>query len=284
MRIFMTGATGYIGSAVASAFRERGHDVGALARPDSETRALRDAGAVIVSGELSDLPSLTDTLHGYEAFVHIAQSHSEAAVALDRTAVDTFLARDGFTLYTSGCWLIGNTGEQIADEATPPNPLPLVAWRAAHEEAVLASGKHAVIRPGCVYGGKQSLLADWFAAVDQDQPIRIVGDGQNRWTMVHVDELADLYVRIVEQRAAGIFHGIDDTRDTLTLCAATLTDRVEYVDPETVRPKLGPFTDALLVDQMVSSERTREAVGWTPRRTFTNSVDAQWAEWRKATK
>jgi nucleoside-diphosphate-sugar epimerase len=282
MRIFMTGATGYIGSAVAAELRQRGHEVGALVRPDSDSGTLRDQGVVIVAGELADLPSLADSLNGYDAFIHMAQAHSEETVALDRAAVDVFTSRDGFFLYTSGVWVLGNTGENVADETSPVNPLQLVAWRPAHEEAVLRSGKHAVLRPGCVYGGKQSLLADWFVAADQDQPIRIVGDAKNRWAMVHLEELAELYAMIVEQKAAGLFHGIDDTRDSLELCARTLSDSIELIPADDVRPKLGPFVDALIVDQQISSTATREQLGWTPRRTFTNSVDAQWAEWRKA--
>jgi nucleoside-diphosphate-sugar epimerase len=282
MRIFMTGATGYIGSAVAAELRERGHEVEALARPDSETRALRDRGVVIVSGDLGDLPSLGATLDGNDAFIHIAQAQSADKAALDRGAIDAFTSRDGFFLYTSGVWVVGNTGDNVVDEQSPIDPLPLVAWRRPHEELVLSSGKNAVLRPGCVYGGKQSLLADWFAAADQDQPIRIVGDGKNRWSMVHLEELAELYALIVEQRVAGMLHGTDDTRESLQLCAETLSDAIEYTPADEARAAMGAFVDALLVDQQVASDATREKAGWTPRRTFTNSVDAQWAEWRKA--
>jgi nucleoside-diphosphate-sugar epimerase len=282
MRIFMTGATGYIGSAVAAELRERGHEVAALARPDSETRALRDRGVVIVSGDLGDLPSLGETLDGNDAFIHIAQAQSADKVTLDRGAIDAFTALDGFFLYTSGVWVVGNTGENVVDESAPVNPLSLVEWRRSHEELVLASGKHAVLRPGCVYGGKQSLLAGWFAAADQDQPIKIVGDGKNRWAMVHVEELAELYALIVEQRVGGVLHGTDDTRESLELCAEPLSDAIEYTPADEARATMGPFVDALIVDQQVASDVTREKVGWTPRRTFTNSVDAQWAEWRKA--
>src|SRR5207237_9721477 len=151
--------------------------------PDSDTGALRVQGVGIVSGDLAELPSPGDTLAGYDAFVHTAQAHSDATVALDRGAIDAFTSHDAFLLYTSGVWLLGNTFDAVADESSPVNPLSLVAWRPAHEEAVLRSGQNAVLRPGCVYGGKQSLLAEWFAAADRDEPIRIVGDGQHRWAL-----------------------------------------------------------------------------------------------------
>ena len=74
MRVFLTGATGYIGSAVAIALRERGHDVDALVRPDAETGALRERGVVLISGELESLPSLREEVANCDAFVHTAVS------------------------------------------------------------------------------------------------------------------------------------------------------------------------------------------------------------------
>ncbi len=69
MRVFLTGGTGYIGGAVAAALRERGHDVAALARPESDAKQLREIGVVIVAGDLASLPRLSDTLAGYDAFL-----------------------------------------------------------------------------------------------------------------------------------------------------------------------------------------------------------------------
>src|SRR5687768_2221827 len=199
MRVFLTGATGYIGSAVAAALRNAGHEVGALIRPDADSKHLRDLGAFLIAGDLESLPSLRDQLESYDAFVHTAQSR-QRTVEGDRAAVDTFTALPGHFVYTSGVWVLGNTSS--SDETSPVNPLPLVAWRPPHEELVLGSGG-AVLRPGCVYGGRQSLLADWFVSASQNRPLQIVGDGTNRWAMVHLHDLTDLYVRALEQRTAG---------------------------------------------------------------------------------
>jgi len=271
MRVFLTGATGYIGSAVASALRDRGHEITALVRPESEARNLREAGVVIVAGDLRSLPGLADTLKGHDAFVHTAFGRSRDAVAEDKIAVDV-LSRAGFFVFTSGVWVLG-PGK--SDESSKLNPIPLVAWRPAHEQAALGAGPAAVIRPGCVYGGRQSLLAGWFAAADQRKPVQVPGDGNNRWAMVNLHDLADCYVRIIEQRATGIFHGVDDTRATLDECAQAV-GRIEHVPAE------GPFGQALTLDQNASSEATRRKLGWSPRRTFTTSVEEQWREWRDA--
>jgi nucleoside-diphosphate-sugar epimerase len=274
--MFLTGATGYVGGAVAFALRKAGHDVAALVRPDSEARALRDAGVVIVAGDLAQLPSLGSALAGCDVLIHTAMAQGSNSVALDRIAVDVFTAQQGaHVLYTSGVWVLD--GIIDADEKTPPKPIALVAWRPPHERLVLDAGG-AVIRPGCVYGGRQSLLTQWFEAADAGRPLEIAGDGRNRWAMVHLSDLADCYVKAAEQRAAGIFHGVDDTHDALNDCARAVSHDapIEHVDPPP-----GPFAEALLIDQVVLSEGTRERLGWRPRRTFTSSIEEQWQEWRE---
>ncbi|HJW96195.1 MAG TPA: NAD-dependent epimerase/dehydratase family protein [Thermoanaerobaculia bacterium] len=272
----MTGATGYIGGAVASELRHHGHEVAALVRPDSEARHLRDLGIVIMAGDLDSLPSLGDTLNGYDAYIHTA-----FAPQLDRSTIDTLAPRGGHFIYTSGVWSFSNT--TTADENTTPDALPISAWRVEHEKIVLQSSSRTVIRPGCVYGGKQSLLAGWFAAVDQNQPIEIAGDGSNHWSMIDLHDLANVYVSAVEQRATGILHATDDTNATLTECARALAPNAEVrtSSRDEVVEKFGDkFAAALLVDQHVSSAITRERLGWTPKRTFTTSIDEQWREWR----
>jgi nucleoside-diphosphate-sugar epimerase len=279
MRVFLTGATGYIGSAVAAALRGSGHEVGALVRPDADSKHLRDLGAFLITGDLDSLPALREQLESYDAFVHTAQSRQNTVEA-DRAAVDTFTSLNGHFLYTSGVWVLGNTSG--SDETSPVNPLPLVAWRPPHEELVLGAGG-AVLRPGCVYGGRQSLLADWFAAATQDRPLQIAGDGTNHWAMVDLHELTDLYVHVVAQRATGVLHGIDDTRATIDECARAVAPNgtLEHIPLDAARTNLGPFADALTVDQVIESRETRAKTGWAPRRTFTSSVEAQWQEWRQ---
>jgi nucleoside-diphosphate-sugar epimerase len=142
----------------------------------------------------------------------------------------------------------------------------------------LANGRGAVLRPGCVYGGKQSLLADWFAAADQRRPLKIVGEGNNRWAMVNLHDLADCYLRLVEQRVTGIFHAVDDSRATLNECARAVapSGKIEHVPGE------GPLAAALMANQIVSSHATRRKLGWKPPRTFPISLEEQWRDWRAA--
>lgn len=281
MRIFLTGATGYLGGAIAPALRARGHEVTALVRPDAEARALRDAGVVIVTGDLDSLPSQRETVAPHDVVINFAQPNTPDAAVVMQRSTDFFTSLPAHFISTSGVWVLGS-GK--SDESTPTTkPLALVAWRPALEQQVLATGRGAVLRPGCVYGGRQSLLAGWFAAAEKKQPIEIIGDGENRWSMVNLHDLADLYVRAVEQKATGILHGVDDTRATLNECARAIAPggEIQHIPADAVRPKLGAFTDALILDQQVSSEATRKKTGWQPKRDFVSSVDEQWREWRE---
>ncbi|HEX7833245.1 MAG TPA: NAD-dependent epimerase/dehydratase family protein [Thermoanaerobaculia bacterium] len=278
MRVFMTGGTGYIGGAVAIALRNAGHDVASLARPESEAKFLRDAGVALVSGDLASLPSLREQIAEYDTFVHTAQARDNKAAA-DKGVIDVVTSLGKHLILTTGVWILGNT--KGADESSPVNPLDLVTWRVAIEESALASGG-AVLRPGCVYGGKQSLFASWFATAEQQQPISIAGDGENRWAMVDLQELADAYVRAVERRATGVLHAIDDTRATLNDCAYAISPEVaiEHTPLADARAKLGGFADALALDQVIASDATRAKLGWSPQKTFVNSIESQWHEWR----
>lgn len=278
MRIFLTGGTGYIGSAIAEALRARGHDVAALVRAEADAGRLREIGAVIVAGDIDSLPSMTETLAQYDTIVHAAQSNERTA-ELAHKALDVFTSLKAHVVSTSGVWILGNTTN--ANERSPVNPLELVTWRVETEARALAAGG-CVIRPGCVYGGGQSLLRDWFTAVEQNRPIQIVGDGRNRWAMVDRQELAKLYVRAVELRTTGILHGIDDTRAPLEQCARAVgpDSRLDFLPADAMRAKLGAFVEALVLDQVIDSSETRQKIGWNPKRTFTSSVPEQWAEWR----
>ncbi|MGH9420668.1 MAG: hypothetical protein ACRD3J_11890, partial [Thermoanaerobaculia bacterium] len=216
--------------------------------------------------------------------LHIAQANTADAASLNRTALDVFTAQPGFFVYTSGVWVCGNTDNEIVDEATPPNPVAIVAWRPEQEQAALAMGRSAVLRPGCVYGGKQSLCKGWFEASEQKKPLYLVGDGNNQWAMINLHDLADCYVKIAEQRVTGILHAVDDTNETLLGCALAAAQGavIETIPIEVAREKYGAFADALNIDQRVSSAATRRKLGWNPSREFTSSLDEQWDEWKSS--
>ena len=282
MRIFLTGATGYVGSAVLDALLRGGHSVTALVRDREKGERVSMRGVQPVIGELSKPKSYTAAAEACDGIIHAAFEYSKRGQTVDRDAIDALLAaarrradagHTPFVIYTSGIWVLGKKTTP-ADEEAPLDPASLVAWRPQHEQAVLAGGadgrvRTALIRPGIVYGGSRGIIGDMVKDAANGL-VRVIGSGKNHWPCVYDRDLADLYVRIASNRgASGIFHAndegderVNDIAEALANHAKTPAD-IRHVPLEEARAKMGDYADALALDQKVRSPRAR-ALGWTP--------------------
>src|SRR5579884_1865026 len=143
MRIFITGASGYIGAAVAAEMARYGHDVTALARSQARGQrgALHEVRPVI--GAIQDAGNWIDAARDAQVLIHCAAEYSARMAEVDGQAIEALLgaatqaARPRLLVYTSGCWMYGNTGSAAVDESSALRPFPMVAWRVKHEETVL---------------------------------------------------------------------------------------------------------------------------------------------------
>src|SRR5512146_1661061 len=159
MRNLLTGATGFIGSAIARAARAEGHTLLALTRGGEEEQ-LAASGGIPVLGDLRDTASLEHAARDVDAVIHAANTQEADAAATDRAAAETFvraLSGSGRSfVYTSGVWVLGATGDTPLDEDAPRNPPALVAWRGPLEEQLVAAAhdgmRTIIIRPGIAYG------------------------------------------------------------------------------------------------------------------------------------
>ena len=281
MRIFLTGATGYVGSAVLDALLRGGHDVTALVRDPEKAERVTRRGAKPVIGELSAPKYYSDAAAAADAVVHTAFERSKRGPKVDRQALDTLLAaaarrgadgKPAALIYTSGLWVLGDTQAQAGEDA-PLRPTPLVEWRPEHERLVLDAAKRgirtAVVRPGVVYGGARGIVGDLLKDAANGL-VRVVGDGSNHWPCIYDRDLADLFARLVSNpEASGIFHAndeaderVDDIVEAIAHHAKTPAD-VRHVPIEEARAKMGPYADALALDQIVRGPRAR-ALGWAP--------------------
>jgi nucleoside-diphosphate-sugar epimerase len=293
MRIFLTGATGYIGSAVLDTLMRGGHQVTALVRDTGKARHMETLGAKGVVGDLVTGEAWKAAAAGHDAFIHTAYEATLRGADADRIAIDTLAAaaRESGTdrpfVFTSSVWVLGST-RQPADESLQVNPTPHSAWRVPHEKLVLnlAGVRGIVIRPGIVYGGSRGIVGDLLRA-GSNGLVRIIGDGKNHWASVYDRDLADLYARLVmTPGAAGIYHATDEADETVLDIVEALSRNtthkpdVRLVPIEEARAKMGPHADAFALDQLVRSPRAR-AIGWTPSlKSIAGNVPRLLEEWR----
>lgn len=275
MRIFVTGATGYIGFHAATALRRAGHQVTALVRTTEKARRLAASEIESVVGTMEDPGSYRAAAGRCSVAVHIAVDYAGDVFAQDQLTVETLLAaRPELLIYTSGIWVYGSTGRTAADESAPLNPPIRVSRRPEMERIALGSStvRGIVLRPGCVYGQEGGMFADWFAPAAKGEAPTIVGDGTNRWPLVHVDDLADAYVRAAESTLRGeVINVTDRSRETVTTMVTALSEAAgyhgapRYLAAAEAATTLGTFAECLTLDQHVDSSKAVRVLGWQPR-------------------
>jgi nucleoside-diphosphate-sugar epimerase len=278
MRVFLTGATGYIGSAVAERLRAAGHQLSALARSDAAAARLSAAGIEPIRGDFGDSKSVAAGARGADGVISLATTYDPA---VDGPAIDAILeALAGSNkpfIYTSGIWSHGDTGGKVVDESSRPNPAALVAWRQGVEDRVLGAARQkirtVVIRPAIVYGRGGGIPAGFVESARKEGAAQFVGTGENRWPFVHVDDLADLYLLALENAPPGtLLLGVSGEAHPVREVAAAASrgaganGRVRAWPLQDARKKLGAYADALVLDQQASGKRAQQLLGWQPHR------------------
>ncbi|ATB47102.1 NAD-dependent epimerase/dehydratase family protein [Corallococcus macrosporus] len=275
MRTLVTGATGYIGSAVVDALARAGHHVLGLARSDDARRKLAARGVQALAGDLAEAAGLAALTEQVDAIVWTATTNSEA---VDAPAVAAALrAMEGTGkrfIYTSGVWVHGDTRGAVVDEDSPLEAAELVAWRPAVEQRVLSAPgvRGVVIRPGIVYGRTGGIPMMLAASARDDGAARYVGTGENRWPVVFIEDLAQLYVRALEQAPAGtVLVAVQGPSVQVKEIATAASEgagargNTRAWPLEDARKQFGAFADALALDQQLTSRRAEQLLGWTPR-------------------
>ncbi|HEY0797571.1 MAG TPA: SDR family oxidoreductase [Candidatus Baltobacteraceae bacterium] len=287
MRVFVTGASGWIGSAVVPELIHAGHQVSGLARSDSSAAALAAAGVEVYRGSIDDLEVLHEAAAASQGVIHLAFDHSMAfsgnfagAADADRRAVETIgeaLAGSNRPLVVAG-GLLGTAPGRAAVETDEPNIAQLGGGPAArlataqYTRSLASRGVRSVIvrLSPTVHGeGDHGFMARVIAIARETAVSAYIADGTNRWPAVHVLDAARLFRLALESAPAGsTLHGAADEGVQLKAIAEVigrhLNVPVASISPEEAAGHFTWLAHFLAMDSPASSAFTRELLGWQP--------------------
>lgn len=278
MRVFVTGASGWIGSALVPELIQAGHNVVGLARSEASAEALATQGAEVFRGSLEDLESLQEGAAKSDGVIHLAFIHDfsqyEDSIRVDQQAIETLGTAledsDRPLLIASGT--LGLTEGVVATEEDPPRPDSPRSTAADKTLALTERGVRAsVVRlPPTVHGkGDNGFVPTLISIARQRQISGYVGDGANRWPAVHRFDAARVFRLALEKAPAGsVLHAVADegvpTRSIAEVIGGHLDLPVTSVAPERATEHFSWLGTFFAMDAPASSVLTQERLGWRP--------------------
>jgi nucleoside-diphosphate-sugar epimerase len=284
MKVFITGASGYIGGSVAAYLVDAGHQVSGLARSAETADALQQLGIAPVRGTLEGADVLAKAAQAADAVVDAANAaHRAAAEAMLKA-----LAGSGKAfIHTSGSSIVGTRAggelrDEVFDEDTPFTPSPTRAARVALDDDIRAAAatgvRTSIIAPSLIYGHGRGLNPDsmqvpWLIALAKKQGIaKHIGSGENRWSNVHIDDLVTLYALALEKAPAGAFYFAENGENSMREVCEAISRMLGFggrtqsmtVEEAAAEWGEGPANDTMGSNSRVRAKRARTELGWQP--------------------
>ncbi len=284
MKIFITGAGGFIGGTVAMRLLELGHEVIGLVRNPDAAQRLAQSGIRPVMGSLDDASLLIDQARSADAVINTANSDHRASV---EALLEGLKGSGKPFLHTSGSSVVGDDARgarcssQVFDEETPLVVNPYKQARRDIDCLVLSGAKEgvrtSVICPTLIYGvgrglNPNSVQIPFLTANARERgAVEIVGQGLNVWSNVHIDDVASLYLLVLEKGRAGALYFAESGEASYAELAQALAsrlgiDRVVHLDPEVAAERWGIARAHFSFgsNSRVRARRAREELGWVP--------------------
>ena len=280
MKVFVTGATGFIGTELVKELIEAGHQVRGLARSAESAQLLKAAGADVHFGDIEDLDSLRTGATGMDAVVNLAFNHDFSKFAQnaedERKAIEALgsvLEPGKLLVVTSGTGLTtGGPGHIRTESDAPATSAEIPRQPELTARAVAERGVHvAIVRLPQVHDSRKQGLVALLTQIARDKGVSAyIGDGANRWAAAPLNDVAHLYRLAVEQTGPGVsvYHAVQEEGVTLREIAETLGKGLKIpiasIDPEKAAEHFEWFAHFAGVDMPASSEWTRKTLGWQP--------------------
>ena len=279
MRIFVTGATGFVGSAVVQELIKAGHQVLGLARSEAAAKSLAATGAKVHRGSLEDLDSLRSGVAASEGVIHLGFIHDfskfQANCEIDKQAIEALgsvlAGSDRPLIVTGGTAGLGAPGQVVTeDNVIPPNfPFPRVSEQTAL--ALIPKGVRAsVMRLPQVHDTVKQGLVTYAIAIAREKGVSAyIGEGLNRWAAAHVSDVARLYRLALEKHETGArYHAVAEEgvrmKDIAETIGRGLKVPVKSISPEEAQAHFGWFGMFAAHDLRASSAQTQKKLGWHP--------------------
>jgi nucleoside-diphosphate-sugar epimerase len=280
MRVFVTGATGFIGTELVKELIEVGHQVRGLTRSNAGVEQLKAVGAEVHRGDLTDLDSLRSGARGMDAVVHLAFSHDFSKFAQNAAdemqaieALGSALQPGKLLVVTSGVGLTSGELGQVRTESDPPADSPAIPRRPEQAaKAVAEKGVHvAIVRLPQVHDTRKQGLVPLLTQMAREKGVSAyVGDGANRWAAAPLKDVAHLYRLVVEKTGPGVtvYNAVQEEGVSAREIAETIGEGLKVpavsIAPEKAGEHFGWFAHFAGLDMPASSEWTRKTLGWEP--------------------